>query len=129
MKERYDTINEMLDDYGKEHKCCPECGSPIIQMTLVGFIVDTRKPTEYANRNRAVCESCGWKGQVHDLVPDMRRVAGELLKKANEIAADPGFEPASFIGCEMSNINFEKDFAISAMEDVMKIPRERMNND
>jgi len=56
----------MNENYCKQHKCCPRCGGQSITRTLSGNISEP-----LADRNSAVCD-CGWKGIVHDLVPEKR---------------------------------------------------------
>lgn len=58
-----------LDKYRRIHKYCPRCGSGSISRTVVDFPFDPNNKTAYKDRNRTTCDSCGWKGIVHDLVP------------------------------------------------------------
>lgn len=53
--------------YRKKHSCCPECGSTLIEETLMGFSLWSKE--KYKDGNHAKC-FCGWKGKSHDLVDE-----------------------------------------------------------
>ncbi len=48
-------------------KNCPLCGSKEVSQTYVGYIFSSHN---FEDRNSASCQSCGWSGLVHDLMPD-----------------------------------------------------------
>jgi hypothetical protein len=60
---------EYMEQYHKEHYCCPVCQSKNYSCTMVGFIYDPGHPEDYKDSNSVHCYTCGWKGVVHDLVP------------------------------------------------------------
>lgn len=64
---------EFLKRYNRMHQFCPKCGSKCIRRGLVGIPLINRQT--YRDRNKAVCETCGWKGIVDDLV------AGKNIRK------------------------------------------------
>jgi transcription elongation factor Elf1 len=59
-----------MEEYGKNHKCCPVCGSKNYSTTLVGCIFDNNHPDAYVDRNRVSCHNCGWVGIRHQMVPE-----------------------------------------------------------
>lgn len=71
----------MNDEYRKEHVCCPECGSTLLEVTCVGYLGEK-------DENRATC-TCGWEGIVDDLIPD--RMSAQRLRDIykSEVKADP----------------------------------------
>lgn len=62
--------HEIMDRYRAQHCCCPKCGSRNYSMTLAGYILDSNHPEEYKDRNDVRCYDCGWRGIVHNLVPE-----------------------------------------------------------
>ena len=62
--------NDFMSAYRDRHRCCPNCGSRNYTMTLAGFPFNHDKPDEYKDRNSCHCLDCGWKGIVHELVPE-----------------------------------------------------------
>ena len=62
--------NDIMDKYRAQHRCCPICSSRNYSTTLVGFFLDANHPDDYKDRNSVHCLDCGWKGIVHDLVPE-----------------------------------------------------------
>jgi hypothetical protein len=55
-----------IEDYYKEHTCCPMCGSSENSQTLVGYVYNGDEP--YIDKNIVECLKCGWKGIIHDLI-------------------------------------------------------------
>lgn len=61
--------NKIIQDYERQHHCCPECGSHHLQVTLMGNVVNLDNPDDYIDENNAYCIDCGWNGKVYNLVP------------------------------------------------------------
>ena len=61
------------EDYYRQHKCCPRCGSKNLMLGLAGYIFDSRHPETYKDMNPAECLDCGYKGNVHSLVPEEKK--------------------------------------------------------
>jgi len=40
---------------------------------LAGYIFDSRHPEKYKDMNPAECLDCGYKGNVHSLVPEEKK--------------------------------------------------------
>ena len=70
-REKY---NQFMAEYQKQHRVCPNCGSRNYTMTLVGYIFDETHPEDYKDENVCCCNNCGWRGIVHDLVPEKETV-------------------------------------------------------
>ena len=84
MKDKYNSLRDFYNDYGDEHKCCPNCGSKNVSMTLVGFVFDfLNKPKEYVDKNNAKCQDCKWEGYVHDLISENDTKEIKSKKDAN----------------------------------------------
>ena len=63
----------MVDDrdhYYRMRRCCPRCKGKRIYQTYVGYVFDFDHPESFRDDNEATCQGCGWKGVVHDLVPE-----------------------------------------------------------
>lgn len=61
---------EILSEYKKQHRVCPKCKSTHYWQTLSKWVCDLKHPENYKDRNRVRCCSCGWKGIIHDLIPE-----------------------------------------------------------
>lgn len=62
------TVRESVyTQYHNIHRCCPTCGSQDVETTCKGVIFTDLQTA--VDNNRAVC-ACGWRGIVHELVPD-----------------------------------------------------------
>jgi hypothetical protein len=68
MKDHYDSIEDFHEDYGREHRCCPNCGGVNIETTLMGYIANLLHPMDYKDGNVVKCLDCGFRGIQHDLV-------------------------------------------------------------
>jgi hypothetical protein len=64
--------NEFMEEYHKQHECCPKCGSDDHTSTLVGYILNMARKEEYKNLNKCECLECGDKHLVHDRVPPIK---------------------------------------------------------
>lgn len=62
--------NDFMFKYRTQHCCCPKCGSKNYSTTLAGYIFNSEHPEEYKNKNAVNCLDCGWRGIIHDLVPE-----------------------------------------------------------
>lgn len=62
-----DARQARIDEYRRQHACCPQCGNVHIETTCMGYlwIDDAIK-----DGNRATCHKCKWVGIVHDMVPN-----------------------------------------------------------
>ena len=60
---------EHMEEYYKQHKYCPNCGSVQYTTTLVEYALDINKKDEYKDLNLCECMNCGDKHSVHDRVP------------------------------------------------------------
>ena len=50
----------------EQHAACPQCGGTVMEVTTGGTLLP---PTDaYPDLNRATCLTCGWHGQVVELV-------------------------------------------------------------
>jgi hypothetical protein len=67
---RLEEYHKLMEEYRKNHRCCPKCGSDRNSQTLMGIIPDLDKPNEYKDENRVSCANCKWGGIVHNLVGD-----------------------------------------------------------
>jgi hypothetical protein len=65
-KPKKPTRKELMDMYYLMHCRCPSCGSNNIASTCVGYAFNDIETAK--DENRAMC-GCGWRGIVHDLVP------------------------------------------------------------
>ena len=65
--ERLAERQAIMEAYYGEHCRCPVCASDDVPRTTAGGIF-LHPP--YSDHNRAWCDDCGWKGEVHDLRPD-----------------------------------------------------------
>jgi len=61
---------DFRENYAKQHKVCPKCGSRNFSTTLVGYPLYKDHMETYKDLNRIECYNCGWKGVRHDLVPE-----------------------------------------------------------
>lgn len=61
---------DFMEQYHKEHACCPKCGSKHHSSTLVGYLFNSQHPEKYKDMNSVTCIDCGWKGVVHQMVPE-----------------------------------------------------------
>lgn len=52
-----------------QHRYCPRCGSLRLQRTMSTPL--WLPGMEYIDHNGALCEDCGWRGQVEELVGDL----------------------------------------------------------
>lgn len=78
MKNKYDSCEEMWDDYYKEHKYCPKCHScDNLTTSFFGIVSDPSNPQNYVDTNTVRCNHCGWVGLKHDMVGE------ELVNVAN----------------------------------------------
>lgn len=59
---------EIREEYKRNHKCCPKCGSSKAKITLMAFPLDINSPEAYEDRNTAVCVDCGDKHLVHNRI-------------------------------------------------------------
>ena len=55
-----------IDDYYKDHKVCPKCGSKV-SSTYMGYVFYKGKP--FKDENECTCK-CGWEGICDDLVKE-----------------------------------------------------------
>ena len=65
---------EYMEQYDKEHYCCPKCHSKNNSSTLVGYIYDPTHPEDYKDCNSVHCYTCGWNGIKHDMVPKPEKI-------------------------------------------------------
>ena len=63
--------DEFMDEYHKQHECCPKCGATKHTSTLVGYVLNWDKKEEYKDMNRFECMKCGDKHSTHDRVPSI----------------------------------------------------------
>jgi len=68
MEKTYQTRAE----YDADHKVCPRCGREPSFVSYVDWVFRPRQP--YRDRNRSECK-CGWKGEVHELMPPRQGTA------------------------------------------------------
>ena len=61
---------DFRENYAKQHRVCPKCGSRNFSTTLVGYPLYKDHMETYKDLNRIECYNCGWKGVRHDLVPE-----------------------------------------------------------
>jgi len=61
---------DFRENYAKQHRVCPKCGSRNFSTTLVGYPLHKDHMETYKDLNRIECYNCGWKGIGHDLVPE-----------------------------------------------------------
>lgn len=74
---------KLLDRYRENHTSCPKCGFlATIMHTYEGYVMDMDRPERYSEHYDAVCKSCGWAGDVHQLVP--AKDTKKLLRDANK---------------------------------------------
>lgn len=62
--------DKFMEEYAKQHACCPKCGSKNYTTTLAAYVFDHQHPEEYEDKNRVTCQVCGYKGSRHSLVPE-----------------------------------------------------------
>lgn len=59
-----------LERYSKAHQRCPQCkATRSTTQTYVGYIMVIGSEDQHRDKNEAVCR-CGWKGIVHDMLPE-----------------------------------------------------------
>mgnify|MGYP003562727810 CR=1 FL=1 len=119
MEERNQQIAE--DPYYKDHAICPECKTANYKTTLVAYISPVKKDS-----NKVEC-SCGWKGKVDDLVPDLtpdEKVARNHQKQKEtleahglELTRSKDLEGALFAEITQSDLN---DDLIDATRQVLR---------
>jgi len=63
--------DEFMEEYNKQHECCPKCGATEYTSTLVGYVLNWDKKDEYKDMNRCECMKCGDKHSAHDRVPSI----------------------------------------------------------
>lgn len=63
--------DEFMDEYYKQHECCPKCGAEEHTSTLVGYVLNCDSKDEYKDMNRCECMKCGDKHSAHDRVPSI----------------------------------------------------------
>lgn len=52
---------------------------------LAGYIFDSRHPEKYKDMNPAECLDCGYKGNVHSLVPEEKKILKRFVHIKNSI--------------------------------------------
>lgn len=63
-------VGKAIREYDELHAVCPACGSRNYETTLMGYAMEYSPEVRVVeNRNRVCCQSCGWGGRGHDLVP------------------------------------------------------------
>ncbi len=67
-KESSRQYDEFMKEYHRQHKCCPKCGGEQHTVTLVGYVLDWDKRSEYKDMNTCKCVKCGDVHSVHDRV-------------------------------------------------------------
>jgi hypothetical protein len=56
--------------YYKSHARCPDCkATRSTTQTYMGYIMVIGREEDYKDENRSECR-CGWKGIVHDMLPE-----------------------------------------------------------
>lgn len=67
--EKYSSVRELFfEEYEQNHKHCPKCGDERYGTTLMGYVLDMRKMSEYEDRNTCTCSGCGDRHLFHDRV-------------------------------------------------------------
>jgi hypothetical protein len=66
--------NEFMDEYHKQHECCPKCGATEHALTYVGYVLNWDKKDEYKDMNRCECMKCGDKHSAHDRIKSINIV-------------------------------------------------------
>jgi len=69
-KESLKEYREFMDEYDKNHECCPECGAKEHMTTLIGYVLNDDKKEEYKDLNRCECSNCGDVHTCHERVKD-----------------------------------------------------------
>ena len=65
--------DDFMEEYYKQHECCPKCGSDDHISTLVGYVLNMDRKEEYKDLNKCECLKCGDKHSAHDRVPSIER--------------------------------------------------------
>ena len=58
-----------INEYNKQHSCCPICHSENFSSTMAAYPYYEEHPENYKDRNRVRCRDCGWVGIRHELIP------------------------------------------------------------
>ena len=69
-RKRNEEYDKFMENYRKQHRVCPKCGSKHYSTTLVGFAYNCEHPETYKDLNSVTCYVCGWRGVRHELVPE-----------------------------------------------------------
>lgn len=78
---QYD-YDRFMEEYDRNHACCPKCGSIEYMTTLVGYVLNLDKKDEYKDKNRCRCGDCGDTHITHDRVPFHYNEASIIGRKA-----------------------------------------------
>lgn len=77
--------DEFMEEYYKQHECCPKCGQEEHSSTLVGYVFDHNKKDEYKDMNRCECMNCGDNHSIHDRICSSEIYnCDDLKKRTNE---------------------------------------------
>jgi predicted RNA-binding Zn-ribbon protein involved in translation (DUF1610 family) len=81
----------MTESYPMQHRRCPQCGGLDITHTWSGEKAKRGEP--YRDNDGATCNSCGWDGIVHYLVPvdtiSGRGIVHDLVPAPAETSEEP----------------------------------------
>ena len=66
--------DNFMEEYNKQHECCPKCGATEHMSTLVGYVLNWDKKDEYKDMNRCECMKCYDKHSTHDRVPSIEEL-------------------------------------------------------
>ena len=64
-KKAYD---DFMEQYDKDHECCPRCESTKYSTTYVGYILNMDDKASYKDLNHCICSTCGDHHTRHDRV-------------------------------------------------------------
>lgn len=59
---------KFMEQYNKDHRLCPKCGSEKHTETYVGYVSNHDNPEDYKDKNYCECLNCGDVHIKHDRV-------------------------------------------------------------
>lgn len=76
---------DFMDNYNKQHRCCPNCGNEQHSTTLVGYFLYKDKKNDYKDENGCVCTSCGNQHTKHQRISRSQWRCNEFCLKYPEV--------------------------------------------
>ena len=115
---------DFMKIYHKRHRVCPQCYSKNYSHTLAGYIFDENNPEAYKDNNHVDCFDCGWKGTVHQLVPEVfpgesvwtHKKTGNRYKVISENAKQKDPETGNWINCVIYAPLYENEIEMFSKE-------------